>query len=123
MYRDQTKGIRRLINATLYSVRGIRAVWRHEAAFRQESLLACILIPAAFWLGTTTAQRALLIFSILIVLMVELLNSAIETVVDRIGEDDHPLSEQAKDMGSAAVLFSLAATASVWGIIIWYRLS
>lgn len=123
MNREKTKGMRRLINATFYSAKGIRAAWIHETAFRQESILACILVPSAFWLGTTAAQRALLIFSVLIVLVVELLNSAIEAVVDRIGEEHHPLSGQAKNMGSAAVLLSLISAALVWGIMAWQRLS
>jgi diacylglycerol kinase (ATP) len=114
--------IKRLINATLFSVKGIRAAWRHETAFRQEALLACVLTPVAFWLGTSTAQRALLIFSLLMVLIVELLNSAVEAVIDRIGTEHHPKSELAKNMASAAVLLSLAAALLVWGLIIWKRL-
>lgn len=122
MQHNQNSGIKRLINATRFSVKGIRAAWHHEEAFRQEIILACILIPVSFWLGVTTAERALLIFSIFLVLVVELLNSAIEAVVDRIGEEYHPLSGQAKNMGSAAVFFSLTAGAIIWGMMIWKRL-
>lgn len=113
---------KRLIDATIYSLNGIRAAWRHEIAFRQESVLACILVPVALWLGNSMAQRALLIFSILMVVIVELLNSAVEAVVDRIGTERHPQSEQAKNMASAAVLLSIAAAVLVWGLAIWNRL-
>jgi diacylglycerol kinase (ATP) len=116
-----TGGIRRLINAAVYSAIGIRAAWRNEAAFRQEAVSVIALIPIACWLGTSMMQRALLVFSILVILITELLNSAIEAVVDRIGADYHPLSGQAKNMGSAAVMFSLIAAGAVWGMIIWQR--
>lgn len=121
MQPKRTGGIKRLINAAIYSARGIRAAWRNEAAFRQEAVSAIVLTPVALWLGTTMVQRALLVFSILIILMIELLNSAIEAVVDRIGSEYHPLSGQAKNMGSAAVLFSLIAAAVVWIMVIWQR--
>ena len=123
MQNQKISNTNRLISATLFSLKGIRAAWRHEIAFRQESVLACVSVPLAFWIGTSVAQRALLIFSVLVVLIVELLNSAIEATVDRIGPEHHPKSELAKDMASAAVLLSLVAAVSVWGIIIWYRLS
>jgi diacylglycerol kinase (ATP) len=122
MQRDEpSKGMRRLINATRYSIQGIRAAWRHEAAFRQEAIVALVCIPLAFWVGATLVERALLIFSILMILIVELLNSAIEATVDRIGEERHPLSGRAKNMGSAAVLFSLVAAGIVWAMILWQR--
>lgn len=121
MQPKQRGGIKRLVNAAIYSAKGIQAAWRNETAFRQETVSAIVLIPVAFWLGTTMVQRALLIFSILLILMIELLNSAIEAVVDRIGTEYHPLSGQAKNMGSAAVLFSLITAAVVWAMVIWQR--
>lgn len=114
-------GLRRVINAAFYSWAGVRFAWRNEAAFRQEVILAVILIPIAFWLGTDAVQRALLIGTCLIVLIVELLNSGIEAVVDRVGDEYHKLSGSAKDLGSAAVLISLLLTAVVWGLVIYER--
>ena len=121
MGKPGNTGLRRIINATFYSMAGFRAAWRDEAAFRQELLLCVVLIPAAFWLGRTAVERSLLIGSCLIVLVVELLNSAIENVVDRFGEERHRLSGQAKDMGSAAVFTSLVLTLVVWISIAWQR--
>lgn len=122
--KQQTKGptgLRRLINATGYSLQGLKAAWRHEAAFRQEMMLVLPLLPVALWLGTTMIQRAVLIFSLLLILIVELINSAIETAIDRIGLEHHELSGRAKNMGSAAVMVSLAAAAVVWLSAIWER--
>lgn len=110
-------GISRILYAALYSWRGFRSAWIHESAFRQEAVTAAILIPAAFWLGETTIEQILLIACVALVLIVELLNSAIETAINRIGLEVHPLSGQAKDMGSAAVLVSLLLTLFVWGAI------
>lgn len=121
MQPHATGGIKRLINATCYSARGIRAAWCHEAAFRQEVMLAVVLLPAAFWLGTTMVQRAVLVFSVMLVLIVELLNSAIEATVDRIGPEHHDLSGRAKNMGSAAVLLSLVNIVVIWGLVAWQR--
>lgn len=121
MKRKSKTGLQRLIDATVYSMQGLKAAWRNEAAFRQELLLMLILLPAAFWLGTDMIRRALLIFASLLILAIELLNSAIESAVDRIGPEKHPLSGQAKNMGSAAVLISLIAAASVWGLVAWER--
>ena len=118
---NQSGGLRRIWNASLYSMAGIRATWRNEAAFRQEIILSLILIPAAFWYGTTAVERILLIGSCLIVLIVELLNSAVEATVDRIGEDPHKLSGRAKDMGSAAVFISLWAVILTWSLIGYER--
>jgi diacylglycerol kinase (ATP) len=101
----------------MYSVSGLRAAWVNEAAFRQECVLAAALVPIAFWIGPTAVERALLIGSCLLVLVVELINSAIEVTIDRIGINRHPLSGRAKDLGSAAVLVSLAMTATVWLLI------
>ena len=103
---NQAGGLRRIWNAMLYSVAGLRAAWDNEAAFRQEIVLCLILIPAAFWVGGNALERVLLIGSCLLVLVVELLNSAIEAAIDRIGADRHTLSGRAKDMGSAAVFLS-----------------
>lgn len=110
-------GISRILYAGLYSLRGFRSAWTHESAFRQEALLAAVLIPGAFWLGQSALERILLIGCVALVLIVELLNSAIETTINRIGKELHPLSGQAKDMGSAAVLVSLLLTLLVWGTI------
>jgi diacylglycerol kinase (ATP) len=118
---NQGGGLRRIWNAGLYSLAGIRATWRNEAAFRQEIILSAILIPAAFWYGSTAVERVLLIGSCLIVLIVELLNSAVEAAIDRIGEDPHKLSGRAKDMGSAAVFISLWTVAMTWGLIGYER--
>lgn len=114
MEKRSRTGIVRLLDATRFSWYGFKAAWRHEAAFRQELVVILLFLPAVFWLGTTAAQRALLIFAALQILIVEFLNSAIEAVVDRIGLEAHPLSGRAKDLGSAAVLTSLVA-----GIVIW----
>jgi diacylglycerol kinase (ATP) len=113
----RTTGIRRIWNAAGYSIAGIRAGWDHEVAFRQEIILCMALVPAAIWLGNTAVERALLVGSCLLVLVVELLNSAIEAAIDRIGEDSHKLSGRAKDMGSAAVFFSLWIVIMIWGLI------
>ncbi len=115
------RGIERIIWATCYSYRGIRAAIQNEAAFRQEFCLLLLLVPLAFWLGESVEQRILLIAPCLLVLVVELLNSAIEAVVDRIGPERHELSGRAKDMGSAAVFLSLLLVILTWGLIIWER--
>jgi diacylglycerol kinase (ATP) len=122
MNKPGNTGLRRVINATFFSLAGLRTAWRSEAAFRQECVLALVLTPLAFWLGETAVERALLIGSCLLVLIVELLNTAVEYVVDRVGTDHHQLSGHAKDLGSAAVFVSLLLTGVVWGLIAWYRL-
>ncbi len=114
-------GLRRIINATGYSVCGLRTAWWTEAAFRQEVILAVILLPFALLLGNNGLERALLISVCLIVLIAELLNSAIEAVVDRIGPEHHPLAGAAKDLGSAAVFVALVMVALVWGILLYQR--
>jgi diacylglycerol kinase (ATP) len=121
MPKNEKRGLQRLLAATAYSAAGLRAAWRSEEAFRQEAVLALLLTPLAFWLGESGLQRAALLGSLLLLLVVELLNSAIEAVVDRIGHDLHALSGQAKDMGSAAVLLSLAIVFAVWTGIAWDR--
>jgi diacylglycerol kinase (ATP) len=118
---NQSTGVRRIWNAALYSLAGIRASWRNEAAFRQEVVLTVILVPNAFWYGGSAVERLLLIGSCLLVLIVELLNSAVEAAVDRIGDDEHKLSGRAKDMGSAAVFLSLWGVLLAWGLIGYER--
>lgn len=113
-------GINRIIKAGLYSWLGIRAAFKHEAAFRQELLLAMLLVPLAFWLGKTGMEIALMLACVLLVLIVEIINSAIEAVVDRFGMERHELCGRAKDMGSAAVLFSLVNLTLVWALIVFY---
>ena len=115
------KDIAALIKATEYSLAGLRSAWNNESAFRTECVLTLIMIPAGLWIGETAVQKALLVLTCLMVLTVELLNSAIEAVVDRLGKDYHPLSKRAKDMGSAAVFISLIATLAAWLIIIVAR--
>ncbi|WP_372879549.1 diacylglycerol kinase [Spongiibacter marinus] len=122
MNKPGRHGLWRLIDATLYSRKGLAAAWRHEEAFRQECMLAAILLPAAFWLGEDAIERSLLIIPVLLVLIVELINSAIEAAIDRIGTDRHPLSGQAKDIGSAAVMISLMLCVTCWGLQIVERL-
>jgi diacylglycerol kinase (ATP) len=121
MPKREERGLSRLLAAAFSSVAGFRAAWRHEEAFRQEVVLGLVLIPCALWLGQTMAQRVLLIGSCLVVLIVELLNSAVEATVDRIGHDHHELSAQAKDMGSAAVLISLLLAVMIWLAVAWDR--
>jgi len=121
MGKPGNKGIRRIMRATVYSAQGLAHAIRHEAAFRQELVLLIVLLPVAFWLGQTIVERALLIGTLLMVLIVELLNSAIEAAVDRHGEEHNELSGQAKDMGSAAVFISLIVVVLVWGAIAWQR--
>lgn len=116
-------GIDRLIHATGYSFAGLTTAYRSESAFRQEFWLAVVLVPAAFWLGRGWLEVALLAGSVLLVLVVELLNSGIEAVVDRVSLDLHELSKRAKDYGSAAVLISLLLCGSVWTAALWNRFS
>jgi len=111
-------GLVRLRNALGYSLQGLREAYRNEDAFRQEALLAAVAIPLAFFVGGTGVERALLIASILLVLIVELLNSAIEATVDRISYEDHRLAKRAKDIGSAAVFLSLVSAAIVWIVVL-----
>ena len=112
-------GLRRLVNATRYSIAGLAESARHESAFRQELLLAAVLVPLGIYFGQSGAERALLAGSVLLVLVVEMLNSAIETTVDRISLEDHPLAKRAKDMGSAAVMLSLLLLGVVWLLVLF----
>jgi len=118
MSKPGNTGITRIINAAGYSWAGLRAAFKHEAAFRQELALCLVMIPLALWLGQTGVERALMIGSLLLVLIVELLNSAIEAVVDRFGGEQHELSGRAKDIGSAAVFIALINVAVVWALIL-----
>ena len=114
-------GIRRIVSAARNSVAGLAAALRHEDAFRQELILAAILIPLGFFFGVNGLERALLVGSVLLVLIVELLNTAIEATVDRVSLEVHPLAKRAKDLGSAAVMLSLVLAASVWLFILLDR--
>jgi diacylglycerol kinase (ATP) len=116
-YKGKT-GLQRLINATRYSLSGLAAAARHEDAFRQELILAAILVPLGLWLGASGVERAILVGSVIFVLIVELLNSAVEATVDRVSLDDHSLAKRAKDIGSAAVMLSLVNVAVVWFLIL-----
>ena len=107
-------GFTRLGNALVYSVHGFASAFKHEEAFRQEALLAAVLVPLAFFFDVSGIARAIMIGSVLLVLIVELLNSAIEAAIDRISLENHRLSKRAKDIGSAAVLLSLVNVAVVW---------
>lgn len=113
-------GLNRVLHAGAYSVAGLRAGW-HETAFRQEALLAMLLVPLAFWLGQNWVETTLLAGTVLLVMIVELLNTGIESAIDRIGPEWHELSKRAKDMGSAAVLLSLLLCAGVWLGALWQR--
>ena len=109
-----TNGICRVFRAANYSLKGLAAAWRCEQAFRQEAVLVALLLPVALFVEVTAVERILLAGSLLLVLIVELLNSAVEAVVDRIGSERHALSAQAKDMGSAAVMLALLLAAFAW---------
>ena len=112
-YKGRT-GLDRLLHATRNSLAGIRTAWREESAFRQEVVLAMALAPAALWLGTSWAERCLLWGSLVLVLIVELLNSGIEAAIDRVSFEQHDLSAKAKDVASAAVFLALALCGLVW---------
>jgi diacylglycerol kinase (ATP) len=116
--RPKLAGMRRLVLAFVNSWQGFRGAFRFEAAFRQEVALAVVLLPLGVYLGETGVERALLVASVLLVLIVELLNTGIETVVDRIGLERHELSGLAKDVGSTAVLLSFAVLVVIWGFLL-----
>ena len=111
-------GMSRVLHAFGYSMQGLSAAVRFESAFRQEAALALAMLPAAFWLGRNWIEVALLVGSVLLVLVVELLNSAIEAVVDRVSLENHRLAKRAKDIGSAAVLVSLLSVVVVWACVL-----
>ncbi|NIA45078.1 MULTISPECIES: diacylglycerol kinase [Providencia] len=118
---SQTKGFTRVIKAAGYSLKGLKAAWVNEAAFRQESVAAAIAIIIAFFLDISYIDRILLISSVVLVAIVELLNSAVEAVVDRIGSEYHELSGRAKDIGSAAVFVSIGLALFIWALVLWQR--
>lgn len=114
MANQNNKGLTRLINACFFSIAGFKASWQNEEAFRQEVLLLIVSIPLVLWLEGSIVEKLLLIGSIVLILLAELLNSAIEAVVDRIGSEHHELSGRAKDIGSAAVML-----ACIWAAVTW----
>ncbi|HEX9395835.1 MAG TPA: diacylglycerol kinase [Burkholderiales bacterium] len=119
-YKGET-GLKRILNAARNSLEGLVAAARHEDAFRQELIIAAVLVPTAFFLNVDILERAMLIGSILLVLIVELLNSAVEATVDRISFEDHHLAKRAKDIGSAAVMLALVNAGVVWLLIVILR--
>jgi diacylglycerol kinase (ATP) len=122
MSKSGLRGLPRLKQALISSGQGLRAAWRNEEAFRLEVLGAALLIPLAFWWGDSGVEKVLLIAPVMFVLIVELLNSAVEAVVDRIGPEHHHLSGLAKDLGSAAVFLSLLLVPLVWGLLLgWHE--
>jgi diacylglycerol kinase (ATP) len=116
-YKGQT-GLRRILSATRNSLEGFVAALRHEDAFRQELIMAAVLLPIGLWLGENGVERALLAAAVLFVLVIELINSAVEATVDRISFDNHRLAKRAKDIGSAAVMLSIATAALVWLLVL-----
>ena len=116
------KGLNRIWHAAGYSLAGLRAGW-HEPAFRQEAIASVVLLPAAFWLGSTWVETVLLAGTVILIMIVELLNTGIEAAIDRIGPEWHELSKRAKDMGSAAVLLSLLLCAGTWASALFQRFS
>jgi len=121
MASQGTKGLERLLKAITYSWQGLRVAFKNEAAFRQEVYLSIVLIPLGYWLGESGVERALLIGSILLVMIVELINSGMEAVVDRFGGEQHELSGRAKDVGSAAVLIALINVIVIWCLVLFNR--
>jgi diacylglycerol kinase (ATP) len=111
-------GMIRILHAFFNSIAGLEDAWRHESAFRQEILLAVVLIPAACWIPVSAVERALLIGAVLMVIIVELLNTSVEAAIDRISFDQHSLSKRAKDIGSAAVFMALVLLAVVWALVV-----
>ena len=118
--QKRRSGLNRVWHAFGYSLAGLRAGWK-EAAFRQEVMASVVMLPLAFWIGQTWVEVVLLMGAVLIVLIVELLNSSVEAAIDRIGPEWHELSKRTKDMGSAAVLLSLVLCGGVWTAALWAR--
>ncbi len=116
-------GLQRIRRAFRFSWQGFVAAWRYETAFREEVVVVAALCPLAFWVGQSPTQTALLIFASLQVLLVELMNSAVEAAVDRVSNELHPLAGRAKDLGSAAVLVSIVLAAAVWALLLWQKFS
>ncbi len=118
---NTTAGLTRIVRAFGYSFQGLRACYRHEAAFRQELMVALVIVPLGLWLGADGVERALLVGSWLLVLIVELLNSALEATVDRFGPEQHTLAGRAKDIASAAVFMSISLAVLVWALVLLPR--
>ena len=121
MRRKNENIFRHIQNAVIYSFAGFKSAWNNEMAFRLETIVIALMLPVGIWLGQTVVEWALLVSSGLLVLITELLNSAVETVVDRIGAEQHILSKQAKDLGSAAAALSMLVAAIVWALIAYER--
>jgi len=121
MPSTEPRGPRQIVRALKWSWKGLRAAWSHEASFRLEVLICVVLLPAGLWLGRGAVEKALLAGSLLLVLAMELINSAVEAVVDKVSPEFHELAGRAKDMGSAAVFLLLANVALCWGLILWQR--
>lgn len=119
--KPERTGLAHLLHSTRYSLKGLAAAFRHETAFRQEVALGIPLVPLAVWLGQSVTEILLLIGSCVLVLITELLNSAVENVVDRIGTEHHELSGRAKDIGSAAVMLALGFAGLTWALLLWQR--
>lgn len=120
--KPSTRGIKHIFDAFGYSLKGLKAAITHEEAFRLELLAVVIMLPLAIWLGSNAVEYAMLIGSLVLVLIVELINSAVEAVVDRVSVEHHELSGRAKDIGSAAVMLTLINVAVIWGFILYDRL-
>ena len=117
--KSTATGLNRLFRALSFSCDGLTAAWRHEAAFRQEIALAVVLVPLGIWLGHNASERALLAGSVLLILVIELLNSGLEAITDRASPERHELAKRAKDAGSAAVLVALLIATLTWALILW----
>ncbi|WP_339926633.1 diacylglycerol kinase [uncultured Cobetia sp.] len=120
--KSRHTGLTHLKHSARYSLKGLKAAWSNEEAFRQEIVLCALLLPFAWWIGDSHVEWLLLVGSTLIVLIVELLNSAVESAIDRIGPEFHELSGRAKDMGSAAVMISLIFAGLTWGTLLYDKL-
>jgi diacylglycerol kinase (ATP) len=120
MAKPGETGIKRIISACGYSIKGLSSCWRNEAAFRQEVMAMVVLVPLAFYLGDSGLEIALMLFTCMLVLIVEVLNSSVEAVVDRIGHEHHDLSGLAKDLGSAAVMLSIMTLTITWALVLLY---
>lgn len=120
-YKGRT-GLERVVRATGYSIAGLQGAYRGESAFRQEFWMAAVMLPMSFWVGRNWVEVGLLAGSVMLVLIVELLNSAIEAAIDRISFDLHELSKRAKDIGSAAVFLSILLCGGIWAGALWSRL-
>ena len=121
MEEEKDTIIAHILKAVIWSMAGIKAAWKNEQAFRWEAVIVLLMMPVGLWLGRSAVERALLIASSMSILIIELLNSAVEAVVDRIGPERHELSKRAKDMGSAAAFISMIAAVFVWGLIAYER--